>query len=49
MSKGGSGSLPSNRDEDVEDTDHDAPLTPSKEVSYDCGSNSGVAGLANAY
>lgn len=38
---------PSNGDKYVEDTDHEASLSPCKEVSDDGRSNGGVAGLSN--
>lgn len=39
---------PSERDKDVENTNHDAPSTPSKEVTDDGGSDGWVAGLPDA-
>lgn len=49
LKKGGGGVIrPSNRDEDVEDTDHDAPFRSNKEVPYDGGSNRGIAGFPDA-
>lgn len=41
------GFLPSDRDKDVEETDHGAPLSPAKKVADDGWSNGGVAGLSD--
>lgn len=38
--------LPSHRDKDVEDADHDAPFAPSKEIAYDGRSDGGIAGFS---
>lgn len=38
--------LPSDRDKDVEDADHDAPFAPSKEIAYDGRSDGGIAGFS---